>query len=212
MRRTLAPRADKLAHITTLQILITSMRDIERTAWVLKQTPALQGLDLEETLSRLESHTHSRFEIDAECFKGLFTSCGNACNSARLKSLRIVSTCLGESGELLPIALNLEGLETLQLVECNETGSFIERLTQPRLHVFLSTSTEEVRDPATIRQSRISLLPWLHQNVSPFFAKWTALYAGQIDLESLQDLAQSMEYLRLEDNNATYRSTLRTPY
>ena len=47
--RTLAPREVELTHVTTLQVLIIDMSDVERVAWVLDHIPALQHLDLEET-------------------------------------------------------------------------------------------------------------------------------------------------------------------
>ena len=205
--RNLAPRGDDLSKITTLQVLITSMSDIERVAWILKHTPALQGLDLEGSLYRLESHTvHTHLTccaIDAEIFKGLFTSHGNARYSARLKTLRIASMCLGQSGELLPSLLNLEGLETLQLVECDDTKSFIEHLTQLQLHlssIYIDRGSNGPRDDAEISDFIASLAA--PKRIS-LLCEVDHPYDGQIDVGRLQKHAQSIEYLRLEDNNAT---------
>jgi len=202
--RTLAPRGNELAHITTLQVLIISMADIERVAWILKHTPALQGLDLEGTMSRLEHHTHlTCCAIDAEIFKGLFTSCGNARYPARLKTLRMDSMCLRHSGELLPSLLNLEGLETLQLVECNETGSFIEHLTQLRLHlssIHIDRGSNGPQDDAAISDFLASLAA--PKRIS-LLCEVDYPYDGQIDIACLQKYAESIEYLRLEDSNAT---------
>ena len=181
------------------------MSDVERAAWILEHTPALQHLDLEEHLAYSDSHSHlTCCVIDAEIFTGLFSSYGESRYPARLKTLRIASMCLEQSGGLLPSLLNLEGLETLQLIECNETESFLERLTQLRLHlssVCINRGSNGPRDRWAISDLIASL-------AAP---KRLALLCevdfpchGQIDVDCLQKHAQSIEYLRLEDNNATW--------
>jgi hypothetical protein len=205
--RALAPSGSELAHITTLQILMVDMSDIERMAWILQHTIALQHLDLEEHLGYCDSHSHSHLTccaIDAEIFTRLFGSFSNARYPARLKTLRIASMCLEQSGELLTSLLNLEDLETLQLVECNEIGSFIEHLTQLQSNVSslcINRGSDGPRDGAAISAfiaslaelKRLSLLCEVDQP-----------YDGQIDVGCLRKHAQSIEYLRLEDNNITW--------
>jgi hypothetical protein len=181
------------------------MSDIERLAWILNHTPALQGLDLEGNLTRLASNGHlTCCMVDAEVFKGLFGSGGKSRYPVRLKTLHIAYMCLEQSGDLLTSLLNLEGLQTLQLVECNETGSFIENLTQLRLNVSslcINRGSDGPRDGAAISAfiaslaelKRLSLLCEVDQP-----------YDGQIDVGCLRKHAQSIEYLRLEDNNVTW--------
>ena len=180
------------------------MSDIERVARIFKHTPALQGLDLESQLSRYGSRTQlTCCEIDAEIFKGLFTSCANARYHARLKKLRIGLMCLEQSGKLLPRLLNLEGLETLQLVDCDEIGSFIEHLTQLQLHlysVYIDRDGDGPRDVAAISDFIASLAA--PKRIS-LLCEVDYPYDRQIDVVCLQKHAQSIEYLRLEDNNAT---------
>ena len=113
------------------------------------------------------------------------------------------SMCLRQSSELLPSLLNLEGLETLQLVECNETGSFIEHLTQLRLQlssIHIDRGSNGPQDDAVISDfiaslaapKRISLLCELDYP-----------YDGQTHVACLQKHAESIEYLHLEDSNPT---------
>lgn len=110
---------------------------------------------------------------------------------------------LKQSGELISSLLDLEALETLQLVECNETGSFIEHLTQLRLHlssIHIDRGSSGPQDDAAISDliaclaasKRISLL-----------CEVDYPYDGRIDVARLQKHAESIEYLRLEDSNAT---------
>lgn len=196
------PSEDRLAHITSLQLLIASTDDIERVAWVLDHSPALQRLDLEQSSSYRESHL-TCCEMDAEIFKGIFGFGGTARYPARLKTLRIAYMCLEQSGGLLPSLLKFEALETLQLVACAETDSLLEHLTQLRLHL------------SSICIDRGSNGPSDRAGVSAFVASLAAPkrlsllcevdypYDGQIDANCLQQHAESIEYLRLDDTNAT---------
>lgn len=152
-----------------------------------------------------DSHGHlSCCAVDAEIITRLFGSCGNGRYPARLKTLRLACMCLEQSGELLPGLLNLEGLETLRLVECNDTGPFIEHLTRLRLHlssVYIDRGSNGPRDHTAISAFMASLAAPKRLSL---LCEVDYLYAGQIDVDSLQKHAQSIEYLRLEDNNATW--------
>jgi len=200
MWKALAPREDDPAHITALQILIIDMRDIKRMAWILAHIPALQHLDLEKSYRLLMD-----CDVDAEILKEFVNSGNTAQYPARLKTLRIVNMCwTKQSAEVFTSSMRLEKLETLQLVECCEIGPLLEHLTQLRLNVStlcIDRGGDVPRDGATISAfiaslaapKRLSLLCHVDQP-----------YDGQIDVDCLQKHAQSIEYLRLEDNNVTW--------
>jgi hypothetical protein len=213
--KNLAPSRFELAHITSLQILLVYMSDVERVAWILKRTRALQHLDLAQDSIHLDNSHLSCCEMYAEIFKDLFSSAGNFRYPAKLKTLRITSMCLEKSGKLLPSLLIFKSLETLQLIECSDIGSLPQNLTPLRLHI------------SSVYIDRGSNGPCDHATISAFIASLAAPKRlsllcevdypsnGQVDMECLQQHAQSIEYLRLEDNNITcltYGNSDQTPH
>lgn len=201
--RAIAPSKDELAHITSLQLLITSMNDIERLAWILEHITALQRLDLEESTAHRVSHL-TCYEKDAELFTGILNPGGTSRYPIRLEALRISSMCLEDSEELLRALLDFTSLGTLQLVECKGIEYLLMDLMQIRLCLssvcidqrssgscdiaILSTFIASLAAP-----KRISLLCDLEY---PFLR--------QTDVDCLQQQAHSIEYLRLEETNSTW--------
>ena len=196
----LAPGRDDLAHITTLQILINYPSDVDRAAWILERTPALQSLDIGMGLpGDVWDFGDEHFDF----LKALFRSEDTAQLSAmRLTSLRMTSMWLTKCGKVLPALVKFEHLETLHLIACCDFEPLLQHLTQLRLHlssICIDRGKMEPCDRATMSAfvaslaapKRLSLLCVANYD-----------YDGQIDVDSLQQIAGSLEYLRLEDDHA----------
>ena len=190
----IAPTANELAHVTSLQIYFAVGNDdqADRAGLILARTPALRYLDLE-----LESYD---IYDDDECcdaavriLQQMFHRIESG-QPTRLKSLRITSMCLLHAGMLLPDIMDLRMLEHLQLARCLDIDPFLRQLERFDLNL-LSLCIEDffrvdIADFA-INDFIRSLKP---------LKRITLIFAGiwSFDLRTLQPHYSSLESVRIE--------------
>lgn len=196
----LTPRADELAHVTSLQIFLPreEWEHLNQAGSIIDRTPALRSLDLElERCGIFDRHNccDSAFAI----VKIMLRSRGENKRPLMLKTLRITSMCLRLSGHLL--LESLRELENLQLIRCRDIDSFLRELSTLRLSlssvcidkpsVALDHSGSAVGDFLLSLTSAKRIILRLPSDAFPGRSVWQALqqHASSIECLSIEEIS-----------------------
>ena len=199
----IAPRADELAHVTTLQIyldIVPLYFQDDHVLWagsIVARMPALRSLEIELKNWMLFEDVDC-CESAVRVVQSIFDSQAETGQPMRLTSLRIKKMCLLRVSRLLTTVLDFKNLKHLQLMECVDIGPFLRELESLELN--LSSLCIEIAywDTTTgkpLNDFIRSLQPLQRLALTFTWPDDTSI----VDEWTLQSHYRSLESLRIED-------------
>lgn len=138
----ITPSNDELGKVTCLQLYLGTKQDCRRAGMLIARMQHMSSLAIHLDEERLPKSMASELEATGlAVLRTLFVGTHRARRCPNLKALRIESMWFESSGEVLPTLLDLDRLEHLQLVGCNQISYLYDSLSQLQLKL-LSFSDE----------------------------------------------------------------------
>lgn len=129
----LPPNGDELSYVTMLHVEIKFKHDCKRAATILENAPRVTSLAIAFSRSVPGCGfmgNRNRTEIGRAIVDLLFGAAYAQRGPLNLTALRFDGMCLANAGEPLSGFVALEGLQNLQLLQCDAVHPFLEALMQ----------------------------------------------------------------------------------
>lgn len=179
------PDDEELAHVTTLQLLVGGWEDYEHAIHLLESTPSLSSLDIQ--------HDHNVSWPSIE-----FT---RLCRGPRrLRFLRIENFCFTLGSSTIAGFVELEELEELQLIDCEEYSCLSRDIKSLplKLKAFCIHEIDETTELFSSVENDLirSLKPLVRMSLT--LGIDFGLPSNLLDWSALQAHASTLQYLRVE--------------